>query len=212
MAIVFPLDFPTVSAPYKITWRDLNVVGVSEAPFSLKQQVQEFQGQRWEGDLSFRPMEETIGRQMVAFFRSLRGRSGTFLFADPRYSGPLGAASLGAGSPEVDGGGQTGLVLAIKTTGIGTTANYLKAGDLLSYGTGTLRRMHAVTKDMTITGDVGTVDIWPRLRDSPVDGTALDLLTPTGRFRLSQNVVEYDEDEVGNITLATMPIVEDLST
>lgn len=208
MAITFPRDFPTVSAPYKITWRDTFVVGVSEAPFSLLQQVQEFQGTRWEADLSFRPMSADVGRQMVTFFRSLRGRSGTFLFCDPRYDGPQG---VGGGSPEVDGGDQTGLTLAIKT-GLGTVPNYLKQGDLFSYGTGLSRRLYAVTSDASLDGaGKVTLDIWPRLRESPADSTALDILTPTGRFRLATNSIEHDEDEVGNITLATMPIVEDLA-
>lgn len=214
MTVTFPRDFPTISAPNKLTWTSNSVVGRTQAPFSGIQQVQEFQGSWWQGVLSFAPMTQDVGRTMAAFFQSLRGRAGSFLLAPPRYEGPYGAAAVNSGALQVDGADQSGFVLAVKTTGLGgAVPDFLVAGDLLSYGSGATRRLYVVTTDASLDGaGKATLDIWPRLRESPADNLSLDVDTPTGRFRLVDNQLNYDEDEAGNITLGALSIEEDLTS
>lgn len=209
--IVYPIAFPSIAAPRLVRLRDWNTVGVTTSPFSKTDQVQEHQGQRWEFDLEFAPMRQSVGLHWESFFRKLRGQAGTFLMTPPDYEGPFGTAADTPGVPEVDGGGQTGLTLAIKTGLVGPIEDYLLAGDLLSIGAGDTRVLHAVTADVDLVGDgTGTVDIWPRLRYMPLDGADIDVATPSGRFRLTAPGVQIDKDPARNYLIASVPIVEAL--
>jgi len=78
----------------------------------------------------------------------------------------------------VNGASQTGETLSVNMTGS------LVAGDYIQVGTGLTSRLHKVLT--TRTGS-GTLDIWPRLRESPTTGSAVVYNSPVGLFRLKTN-------------------------
>ena len=51
MAITYPLAMPTNRKPAGVRFTPLAVVSVSRSPFSLSQQVQEFDGQMWQAEV-----------------------------------------------------------------------------------------------------------------------------------------------------------------
>lgn len=208
MTITFPIDLPNDGFAKRMTWRDRNTVGVTEAPFSGEQQIQEFQRQVWEVELEFPPMAAARGAKWISAFRSLRGQRGTFLCGNPKLATPKGTASVTPGTPQVDGAGQTGLVLNMKT-GLTTQVGYLLAGCHFSLGTGANRHLHAIVSDVDLDADgKATLNIWPRLRAAPDANAEIILTSPTGLFRLVGAGVQADFDEIGNVFLETVPIRE----
>lgn len=89
--------------------------------------------------------------------------------------------------PYVDGGSQTGNSL---DTGGWTPSvtNILRAADYIQIGTGANTRLHKVLNDVNsdFSGKC-TLDIWPKLRASPVDEELIIKSNTKGLFRLDQN-------------------------
>ena len=86
MSITYPLSTPTNKTIAEITLVARNVVGVSTSPFTFKQQVYQFSGQRWEADVTLPAMAREDAEQWVSFLMKLYGQKGTFLLGDPLAS------------------------------------------------------------------------------------------------------------------------------
>lgn len=185
MTIQYPLTMPTEPGIARVTLRAANVVGVARSPFTGQQQVQRHQGQWWAAEIELPPLVgHDLSAPWVAFLLSLRGQYGTFLMGDPGKPQPRGVAT---GSPVVDGANQTGERLTVR----GFTANVsgiLRAGDYIQLGSGGSARLHTVLldADSDSTGRV-TLDIWPRLRSSPANGSAVITRNPVGVWRLASS-------------------------
>ena len=192
MAITYPLSIPTTIGIGLIELRASNVVGVSESPFTYKQQVVQHQGQRWEASVQIPPVRKDLAEEWVAFLLSLKGRRGTFYLGDPNMATPRGtvlaATSVTLGSATTVGGETVDLT---KGTGPAKT-NFLRAGDYIQIGTGSDRTLHKVLTDTNLdsNGDA-TVDIWPHTRAVVASGTSVVHQSPTGVFRLASNVSSW---------------------
>lgn len=194
MAISYPLSLPAYSGIATVNLRTRNVVGVSESPFTMKQQIVTHVGQRWEAEVSMPPMKRDDAEEWVAFLVALRGRYGTFLMGDPNASAPRGAASISPGTPVVNGAGQTGNVLTIDGCTTSTT-NYLKAGDYIQLGGGSSATLHKVLQAVnTNSSGQATLDIWPNIRTAPADNSTVVLTSTKGVFRLADNATEWSID------------------
>lgn len=194
MAITYPLAFPTVTVPKRISLRAVNVVAVSASPFTLRQQVVAHQGQRWEADVSLPPMRRTNAEQWVAFLLSLRGQLGTFLMS-PFPCKARGGAGTAPGTPLVNGAGQTGGTLNLDGAPA-SVAGYLKAGDFIQLGSGSGAKLHKVLADANSSaGGAVSVDIWPFITTAPADNSAIVVSSPSGLFRLASNSQSWDIDD-----------------
>jgi len=189
MAIVYPLALPTTAIPSRMLMRMINAVALSQSPFTFEQQVFEHQGGMWAAELSFPPMERPTAEELISFLGKLRGRNGTFLLVP--FSAKTARGS-GAGTPQVDGAGQTGLVLNTKGWTASSTG-VLLAGDYLQIGTASTSRLYKNLNDAdSDAGGLATLDIWPRLRESPANSATIKLTNPEGVFRLAQNDSSWD--------------------
>lgn len=177
MAITYPLSLPTAGGYRSITLRARNVVGVARSPFTLQQEVFRHQGAMWEADVEIAEMERASAEEWIGTLVSLRGAHGTFLLGDPAAASPRGTW---AGTPLVKGAGQTGETLLVDGFSAGAT---VKRGDYLQIG----NRLYKTLADATEASGEITLDIWPRLRESPADNAALTLLSARGLFRLADN-------------------------
>ncbi len=191
MTISYPLSLPSATGRARMKLRARNVVSVSESPFTGQQQIQQHTGQWWETEVALRPMKREDAEAWVAFLLSLFGPVGTFLMGDPAG---VTARGIATGTPLVNGASQTGNSLitdgwTISTTGI------LKAGDYLQLGTGTTTRLYKVMQDVNSDGTGNaTLDIWPRLRESPADNAAIMVSNCVGAFRLDHPETDIDID------------------
>jgi hypothetical protein len=196
MAYSYPLTLPTVSGIRSINLRARNVVGISQSPFTLKQQVIAHSGQQWEADISLPPMTRDEGEDWVSFLVKLKGQQGTFLLGDPSGATPRGSAATTAGTPVVNGAGQTGSSLTIDGLPV-SVSGYLKAGDYIQLGTASSSTLHKVLNDVTTSASgEASFDIYPSIRTAPADGSSVTVSNAKGVFRLSSNETSWSISEV----------------
>jgi hypothetical protein len=71
-----------------------------------------------------------------------------------------------------------------------------RSGDYLQLGPRATARLHEVLLDVASDGSGNaTLNIWPALRESPVDGSAVVVNDARGRFHLTSNIREITIDE-----------------
>jgi hypothetical protein len=218
MTISFPLAMPTdVIGISEIELRAENAVGITQSPFTFRQQVFRYPGQRWTASISIAPVNREYGEPWVAFLLALNGPAGTFLLGDPLGACPRGAAKdyttattsnllLQDGdillkedgdnllyeqgaitSLQVDGAGQTGQDIDLEGAPSSVT-DYLLPGDYVQFGAGATATLHKVLlAASTDTFGKLTVTLWPSPRTSPIDSSTVPLLNTVGRFRLASN-------------------------
>jgi len=192
MAITYPLALPTTTGIAKVRISANNVVGVSQSPFTSKQQVYKFAGQFWEAEISLPPMKRSDAEYWISFLLKLNGSYGTFLLGDPNGATARGVAT---GTPLVKGASQTGSELI--TDGWTTsTTGILKAGDYIQLGSGSSAKLHKVLDDVNSdSSGNATLTLWPDLRSAPSDNAAITVSGAKGVFRLSTNQQDWNVNE-----------------
>ena len=171
---------PAWPAPQSIEYTAVDTVGVSVSPFTGQTQLQNWCASWMELSISMPPMPNRVVQQWLAFLLALQGTDNVFQLGDPLMATPLGS---GAGTPVVNGNGQTGYSLSTR----GWTANatgVLMPGDYLQIGLRLYRNLTVLNADGT---GQATASIWPQIRESPLDGTALVLSNTKWLLRLKQN-------------------------
>lgn len=199
MAISYPLAFPTTPVPRQITLTRSNVVMADESPFTLQQQIQEHQGQRWAVGVVMPPMKRAKFAVWEAWMASLKGRRGTFLLPVAKLMRDYELLGAGGGSPVVKGASQTGEEL--ETDGWPNGVKVLKAGDLFSFSVSSVPRFFLALEDVTSDGSGNaTIPLWPYIIEAPADDAPLELTSPQGVFRLASNDFAHATDVNGLFT------------
>jgi len=186
MAINYPLTLPTIKSFKSIRLYTNNAVAVARSPYTFATQVQEFSGQSWSAEVTFPEMTRNEAEEFNAFLISLMGQKGTFYLGDPLAEQPRGVAS---GSPLVKGASQTGNELL--TDGWNTSVTgILLAGDYIQIG----QRLYKLLEDADSDGSGNaTLQIFPRLAESPADNETIITDSCVGIFRLTDNITPiYD--------------------
>lgn len=192
MTISYPLAHPTTPGFQRFSLSHTSVVGKVRSPFTLVTQVQEYQGQAWLADVTLPFLTRAQAEPWHAWLLALNGSVGTFLLGDPLATLPQGAAT---GTPLVNGGSQTGKILVTDGWNPSVT-NILKAGDYIQIA----NRLYKIMQDVSSDGSGNaSLDIFPRLRESPADNTSIVTVSPKGLFRLINNtntVINSDEGQL----------------
>lgn len=149
------------------------------SPFTGSEQVQFWGGQWWEYDITIAQQYGRDGRRLSAFFAQLGGKRGTFLMTDMSIENPAQT-----GNVVVSGGSQTGNTLNVT----GLVQENLLAGDFFHIGTGAETRLHQLTEDVTVTTGAATFAFAPALRYSPIDGAAVEVVSPKVLLRMNDPV------------------------
>lgn len=195
MAISYPLTLPSNIGIAQIELRAVNAVAVSSSPFTYGQQVQVYDGQRWEADVSLPPMHREDAEAWVSFLLSLKGRQGTFLLYDPAAQNIRGTATTlsVAGNAGED---------SIDLSSNGT----LKAGDYIQIGQASDATLHKVLQDHD--GATGKLEIWPRLRKDRTT-TQATIVKASGLFRLASNETSWSVNDASffGISFSAMEVV-----
>lgn len=191
MAIAYPLTFPTVKSPSRISIRILDVVGLQSSPLSMGQTLYDWGGDRLEVDVEMPPLRRADGELFVAFLWALRGTLGTFLMGDPVGAVPRGTW---AGTPLLVGAHAAG-ARTLSVDGFSAAATG-KAGDWIQFGSGSSTRLHKVLQDFTADGGgAATIEIGPRLRSALADNAPLVSSSCVGQWRLASGSREYSVGE-----------------
>jgi hypothetical protein len=179
MAISYPLTMPSHGF-VRIAFMNQDATAVVESPYTYQAQIQEHSGQRWVVEVTLPPMERATAAPWQAFLASLRGPLGTFYLGDPKATTPRGVAT---GTPLVNNAGNTGNELTTKGWTI-DTADILKKGDYIQVGS----RLYMVTTDCPADhSGLSTLNIWPRIRESPANNETIITTNCKGLFRLTRN-------------------------
>lgn len=209
MTITYPLTFPAVSV-IKSSFRLFRTSSENESPITLAQQSYKFPGERWEGEVTFKPVRMLNAGLIKAFLGELYGIYGTFLYGDPDFlaNGPQGSAG---GVPVVNGGSQTGNNLNIRGLPLSTN-NVYRRGDYFQLGSGASSRLYMFTQDVNSDGaGHATIQFVPAIRLVPNDGDGMTIAGAKGVFKSAENVAQWDSDYVSvhGFTLAFKEAVVD---
>jgi hypothetical protein len=192
-------DFPNVgvvSSRFGLT----AMTPASVSPFTGAMQITASSGQIWTGSVTFKPMNQAEASDVQAFIAKLRGRYGTFEYADPDI---IARGNRGAGGTVlVNGANQTGKTLAVD--GMTPNSTIARKGDYFSFGTGSGKRLHMYTEDLlSDASGEGTATFEPNLRNAPADNTQLEMAAPRGAFRLQNNDDDWssNQNSIYNISL-----------
>lgn len=198
MSISYPLNTPTNIGIANITLSAENAVAISQSPFTFQQQIVAHPGQRWAASVSLPPMKRQDAEYWIAFLLSLKGQIGTFLLGDPNCGTAQGSAGTTPGTPVINGGGQTGDTLVIDGLPLSATG-YLLPGDYIQLGSGAATQLYKVLTQVDTDGSGNaTLDIWPSLRSIPGDGDPVVVANTKGRFRLKDNVQQWQINEISS--------------
>lgn len=192
--MIYPLDFPTSIGPAEITITAQNVNSTSTSPFTFKQQVLSFPGQRWSAEVTIPPCKADLAEQWVTFLIGLKGRVGTFTMGEPLNTSPRGTVT----SALVKNSNQTGDTLVVDG-GPSNEVGWFKAGDWFQLGSDNDPKLYKVLSDAnTNFSGEATLDIWPNLRSSPSSNAPLVLNNPKGLFRLNSPSASWSINEINS--------------
>lgn len=100
--------------------------------------------------------------------------------------------------PLVNGASQTGNVLNIDGCSPNVTG-WFAPGDYIQLGSGSATQLYKVlTSVNTNNSGQASVDIWPNLRSSPADNSAVIFTNAKGKFRLKDNVTQWGINEISS--------------
>jgi len=190
MAITYPLTAPTsVIGVAQVTLRTQQAISISTSPFTYQQQVIDYDGERWEMDVTIPPVLEEYAEPWVSFLTSLRGQLGTFYMGDPARANPRGDVTSGTIT-----GAAGDRTVSLSTSGV------VKAGDMFSTNGG----LYKVLQDRS---GSGSLEIWPALRSS---GSSSTWVNPKGKFRLSTNTSSWsvNESSAYGIQFSAIEVIE----
>lgn len=194
MAISYPLTMPTHTGIRNVELRATNAVAYSRSPFTFSGQAHAYAGKAWQADITLPPMKRTNAEQWIAFLLSLKGQLGTFYLGDPRACTPLGSAR-DADTILVNGAVSSGDTINIDSAPASQT-DYLKAGDYMQIGTGTSRQLFKVLTNVDTNGSgQATVDVWPNVRTTIANNSAVTVQSAKGIFRLITNEQAFSINE-----------------
>jgi len=100
--------------------------------------------------------------------------------------------------PFVNGASQTGDTLVIDGCSPNVTG-FLLPGDYIQIGSASATQLYKVLTQVDTDGSGGaTLDIWPDLRSSPADNAAVVVANTKGRFRLRENIQQWQINEISS--------------
>lgn len=178
--------FPNIT-PNRTTWEYISNVEAFESALSRTIQTADRGGEHWRCSLTFNNLRGAERAIMKAFLVRLNGRQHRFTLPDHALNQRGGLA----GSPVVNGAGQTGVILNI--TGCTGGADWIMAGDMFEVN-GELK-MCVVDADEAA-GDV-SIEFRPRLMTAPPNSDPIEVTAPTGKFMLLESASGWSNDPGG---------------
>lgn len=184
---------------FELTMND--EVAVVSSPYVPGQnQTQAWPGaDGWSASFTLPKMNRATAAPWRGFIAELRGMQNVLQIGYPSGCTPQGSPS---GAPVCNTTGTNNLTSATALVTDGwtpSTYGLLLPGDYIQLGYRLHQVCEAVNSDSS--GNA-TIQIWPSLRESPANGTALMLTNCVGLFRLAANQRTWHSDYTGLVSLS----------
>lgn len=143
--------------------------------------------QKWKLNCTFPGnMSRDQFKPILGFLMAQKGQFDTFTYVPPDMATPRGT---GNGTPQVQGGSQTGTSLT--TDGWAASETVLKAGDVFKLANHT--KVYMITEDITSTaGGVATLVFQPPLLESPLDNSAVTISNVPFTVELESDSLDHN--------------------
>jgi hypothetical protein len=199
----------TTPAPQSVSWSFQNSVSVVQSIFTGQVQTQTWPGaDAWSGTVTYAPLTQAQADPIIAALMQCQGMTNAIQIGDPLKTTPRGNVQ---GTPVVNGTTPTGQPAMTPGAGFLYTrgwtpsqTNLLLPGDYIQVAYRYYRVLDAVNSDSN--GDA-PINIWPTLREVPIDGQAIVTDNPLGLFRLGSNKGTWSSD-VTKLTRLSFQIQE----
>ena len=168
-------DGSTVVQSYNLQM--VHKVGVTESPFTFKQQIQDYDAMRWELTFTTAPLYGEDAKNFRGFLQSLKGRLGIFYFPIPQAGATYSAQGFN------NEGSDTLLIRDLNQS-----TSPLKKGTYIAHS----NRLYMVLEDWT--SDSTPINVTPNLRQNVGHANSLHSNNPIGAFRLASNTSEFAVD------------------
>jgi hypothetical protein len=189
----YPLTMPTTPGFTTSEWQIVRQVSMTQSPFTMAQQVAEFQGAVWTTTVSLPPMTRSQAGVWQAFFMQLHGRSGTFLIGDPDGQSLLGSLT---NTIQVNGDHSVG-AFDISIDGADASTVIFKAGDYVQFGSGASSKLHMIISDVTSdSSGNATLPVEPPLKSSLSDDASIVTSSTKAVMRMNSNELGWSASRI----------------
>jgi hypothetical protein len=172
------------------------------SPLSGYTQVSAAITQKWEADITLRPMTNLEAGAIRAFLAKLNGMENTFKIYDPDRKLPLGTAKTTPGTPLVNGAGQTGTTINVDGLPLSAT-NYLVEGDFIEFN-GEFKMVVAPVN--TNGSGQAAIQFRPAIRNAPADNAPVIVQSAACAMMLSEPKIEWNSDKIKVHTISLSAI------
>lgn len=168
------------------------------SPLGGQMQTSEIPGSRWVAGLTWLRLSSSDAAAYAGWLVSLRGQANRALI--PRYERLTPRGTI-AGTPIVQGSGQTGTSFVIQGLTAGTT---LLASDCIgiAQGLSTAQILMITAAASASGGGVMSLQVFPEVRSAPSSGSTIVLSGPKARFILADKNVRWSPQIFGQIDFA----------
>jgi hypothetical protein len=187
------VSFPTSVGLRSFDMTISDAVSTVNSPYTGQTQAQLWPGgDMWSGTATLAPLQQAAADDWISFLMQLRGPAYAFQMGDPLKQTPRGTPSGNAIVDNTQNNGNPAMSTQLGTTGwTASTANLLMRGDNIQVG----YRLYRVTD--TVASDSNgnaVVNIWPSLREQPVNSANVITENTQGLWRLSTTTRTYSFD------------------
>jgi len=181
MAISYPLTPPAGIRISSLRFSAISAVARNISPFTFSSQSYNWTGTMLSGDVECPPMNRADAEELIGFL--IMAARGTFYFRD--YANGTQRGNMSS-NPQLDGAHVANTTTITIDGGSGSWA----VGDYIQLGTGSSSKLHKITKANTAT----SYEIFPLLRTSYPDNTAIVYSNAVGVFRLGTTTCDWSID------------------
>lgn len=195
--------WPSTVIPSSTTWSLVANTAAYVSPLAGTTRTLARGGDRWGAMVTCNNLTGATRATLIAFLARLRGQTHRVLLKDHAYK----RRGTQAADVLVNGASQTGYSLI---TDGGTNSATLLVGDWVSVG----YQLYMVVADATYNGSgQATLTLNRPLLSSPADNATVSVVTPTGRFLLTDNTVQWTNAPgglTGTISSMSVDFIEDI--
>ena len=185
------VSLPATPAFESLDWTGTTSVGVVTSIFTGQVQVQLWPGaDNRSGVATLPPMTKVEAKPWKAALLQLQGMANGFFLGDPLGVTPDGVVQ---GSPAIDGSipVEPGTTTIYSLGWVPSQTNLLLPFDYIQIGYRLYTVLDVVSSDAS---GKAPINIWPSLRETPINGETIATSNAQGLFRLAKNGVTWSED------------------